>query len=65
MTSRRPPPFAVSLVGDNFALLSGRRWEGSRAGRPGRTAVTLDAAECDGTSRPRVKRKNPATPLER
>ncbi|AJT65430.1 hypothetical protein T261_3766 [Streptomyces lydicus] len=32
---------------------------------PGATAVTLDAAECDGTSRPRVKRKNPATPLER
>src|SRR5690242_5529951 len=59
MTSRRPP-CAVSLVGDNFALLSGRRW-----GLPGGFSVPGagrgDAAECDGTSRPRVKREKPAT----
>src|SRR5690606_14405083 len=58
MTSRRPP-FAVSLVGDNFALLSGRRSASPRRS-PG-VSGHGDAAECDGTSRPRVKREKPAT----
>lgn len=119
MTSRRPP-CAVSLVGDNFALLSGRRLGLPRvkrlrgdagavprppaaavftagassrcrtkalvAGLPGPSAGAArvragrrevvpasprgrlgpgsgggDAAECDGTSRPVVKREKPAT----
>src|ERR1041385_7213026 len=58
MTSRRPP-FAVSLVGDNFALVSGRHWGLPRPWFPG--SGHADAAECDGTSRPRVKREKPAT----
>src|SRR5689334_19274578 len=59
MTSRRPP-CAVSLVGDNFALLSGRRGISSGGLAPERSGHA-DAAECDGTSRPRVKREKPAT----
>src|ERR1044072_3501550 len=58
MTSRRPP-FAGSLGGENFALLSGRHWGLPRPWLPGLGRAA--AAECEGTSRPRVKREKPAT----